>query len=423
MESEPKTIEKILIVDDDPILAALYRNKLRIAGFRVEVAESGTAGLTKVAEVNPDLVVLDLMLGDMNGIDVLKQLRGSPATQDLPVIVFSSVFLSTLIKEAKDAGATRCMNKFNCPPPRLIDEIKSVASGAPASAPATQPGEVAPAAESAEATAPRSSEPAEPVREAKPRLRLSGEIPRDTDTPPVMSVEGSPAAFQRDIIEQIRRRIADAERVLPNWMKDPRNVDAPFLGVLYRAVRAIAGSAALAGRVRLGHVAGLLEALLRDIKQTRGASSETYHRPVAQAVGMLSALAGGGDLQIETPPSPLIVVVDDEVGSRERICGALQDAQLSSIQVADAETAKRLFAWNLFDLAVIDLEIDGPGGVGLASGLQDDGSLGDAPVVFVTDDVQAAQQQIEMGGHKMEVIARPIQPLELAMAAMIKVYG
>lgn len=420
MALDSRSIEKILIVDDDPILAALYRNKLRIAGYRVEVAESGAAGLTKVSEVAPDLVVLDLMLGDMNGIDVLKELRGSPATQDLPVIVFSSVFLSTLINEAKSAGATRCLNKFNCPPPRLIDEIKSVASGAPEPATPAESAETAPPAEPA---APPPPPPAAAPSESRPRLRLSGEIPRDTDTPPAISVEGSPAAFQRDIIEQIRRRIGDAERVLPKWAQDPHNVDAPFLGVLYRSVRAIAGSASLAGRMRLGHVAGLLEALLRDIKQTRGASSDTYHRPVAQAVGMLSALAGDDDLIVESLPSPLIIVVDDEVGSRERICGALQDAQLSSIQVADAETAARLFEWNLFDLAIIDLEIAGPGGIGLASGLRDEGSLGDAPVVFVTDNLEAAQQQIEMDGHKMEVIARPIQPLELAMAAMIKVYG
>lgn len=418
MAPERTPIEKILIVDDDPILGALYRNKLRIAGYRVEVAESGSAGLTKVAEANPDLIVLDLMLGDMNGIDVLKTLRASEATKELPVIVFSSVFLTTLINDAKNAGATRCLNKFNCPPPRLIDEIKSVASGG---AEWAEPAEPAPNNDAAPSPAP--SEAADASTDARTRMRLSGEIPRDTHTPPVIMVEGSPAAFQRDIIEQIRRRIGDAERALPSWMKDPRNVDAPFLGVLYRAVRAIAGSASLAGRARLGHVAGLLEALLRDVKQTRGASSETYHRPVAEAVGMLSSLIGDDDLTVESLPSPLIVVVDDDTASRERICGALQDAQLSAIQVADAETAARLFECNVFDLAIIDLEIAGPGAVGLASELQGGDSLGDAPVVFVTDDLQAALRQIELDGRKVEVLARPIQPLELAMAAMIKVYG
>jgi CheY-like chemotaxis protein len=117
---------RVLIVDDDTILASLYRIKLQAAGFVVDVAETGEAGLLQIAQRQPDIVVLDLMLADMNGVDALRVLRQNPVTQRLPVIVFSSAFLGGLVEEAERVGATKCLNKGNTPPNRLIDEIRII---------------------------------------------------------------------------------------------------------------------------------------------------------------------------------------------------------------------------------------------------------------------------------------------------------
>jgi CheY-like chemotaxis protein len=231
-----------------------------------------------------------------------------------------------------------------------------------------------------------------------------------------------PIDTQRELIQQVRARIDDACTALPNWLKNPKNTEAPYLGALYRAVRAIAGSASLAGRLRLGHVAGVLEALLLDIKQSKGEKSETFHHAVAEAVELFPDLLGNDEPGMESLPSPLIVVVDDDPLSRNQIDAALKNAHMNAIFAGDAAVATRLFEWNDFDLAIIDLQIPGSGGLDLATGLREGSSVGDAPVVFISDTAEAAAAVPNVDGKRVDVMVRPIQPLELAMASLIKIY-
>ena len=77
---------KILIIEDDPEIAALQRDYLHIAGFDVELAEDGILGL-RAAE-NADLVILDIMLPGLDGFQVLKKLRES---SNVPVLLLSAL--------------------------------------------------------------------------------------------------------------------------------------------------------------------------------------------------------------------------------------------------------------------------------------------------------------------------------------------
>jgi two-component system cell cycle response regulator DivK len=415
---------RVLIVDDDSILATLYRIMLQNAGYQVEVADSGESGLFKISLSQPDLVVLDLMLGDMNGVEVLKVLRGNPATKKLPVIVFSSVFLGGLVEEAKAAGATKYLHKTSCSPSRLIDEIQVLLEPEGATQLSRQfvMSGGRPAARQSSGSRILAAPP--PV---KPRLpRPLGTTPLSERQPPEPAAlplsDEVPADTRRELLQQVRARIDDAVAALPNWVKNPENTEAPYLGALYRAVRSIAGSASLAGRLRLGHVAGVLEALLLDIKQSKGEKSETVHHSVAEAVGLLPVLFGNGEPGVESLPTPLVIVVDDDRKIRAQIDAALRNAQLRAICAADAAVATRLFECNKFDLAIIDLQIPGSGGLDLASGLREGSSVGDAPVVFISETQEAAAKVPNVDGKRIDVIVHPIQPLELAMASLIKIY-
>lgn len=109
-------MKKLLIVEDDHIVGTIYRHKFQAEGFQVEVATDGEAGLKAVESFGPSIVILDLMLPKLNGVEVLKRLREKHETRGLPVIVLTNAYMSTLVQDAWRAGANQCMIKANCSP-------------------------------------------------------------------------------------------------------------------------------------------------------------------------------------------------------------------------------------------------------------------------------------------------------------------
>ncbi len=80
----------VLVVEDEAALATMLRYNLEKQGFRVDEAGDGQEALTRIAEAQPDLVLLDWMLPLMSGIEVCRQIRRRPATRDLPVIMVTA---------------------------------------------------------------------------------------------------------------------------------------------------------------------------------------------------------------------------------------------------------------------------------------------------------------------------------------------
>jgi two-component system, OmpR family, phosphate regulon response regulator PhoB len=80
----------VLVIEDEPDLAELVRFHLSRAGFAVEVAHSGRAGLDAIRRARPALVVLDLMLPDLSGTDVCRELRADAKLRDLPVLMLTA---------------------------------------------------------------------------------------------------------------------------------------------------------------------------------------------------------------------------------------------------------------------------------------------------------------------------------------------
>ncbi len=80
---------RILVVDDQPAMVSLITDALTRAGFSVVSAEDGEQGLRAVEEHHPDLVILDLAMPVMTGLQVLRTLRARPETSNLPVIVLT----------------------------------------------------------------------------------------------------------------------------------------------------------------------------------------------------------------------------------------------------------------------------------------------------------------------------------------------
>ena len=81
---------RILVVDDEPDLLELVRFNLTQAGFQVTTATSGREALEQLKSATPDLVVLDLMLPDVSGNDICRQIRSDPGLSDLPIVMLTA---------------------------------------------------------------------------------------------------------------------------------------------------------------------------------------------------------------------------------------------------------------------------------------------------------------------------------------------
>jgi len=91
----------VLIVEDDPHVAGLYREKLRLADYDVDVAKDGSEGLRLALGGNPAVVLLDMNLPEVDGISLLKQLRADARGKDVPVIILTNNIESERLAEVK----------------------------------------------------------------------------------------------------------------------------------------------------------------------------------------------------------------------------------------------------------------------------------------------------------------------------------
>src|ERR1700730_9940011 len=98
-------VMRILMVEDDAAVAAMYRLRLESDGFPVQVASTGETALTLALRSRWNVVLLDLELPGMSGLEVLTALRGDARTTDLPVVIFSNRRDTKLLDRALALGA------------------------------------------------------------------------------------------------------------------------------------------------------------------------------------------------------------------------------------------------------------------------------------------------------------------------------
>ena len=143
-------MKKILIIEDEQIVANVYRNKLVVEGYLAEIALDGESGLKLMRTFQPDAIVLDLILPKMSGLEVIKKIRSEPEFSEVPVIVLSNTYLTNLIQDAWKAGATKCVSKINCSPQDLLELMRRTIGGGEAVSHARRKTEGAPATKPAQ---------------------------------------------------------------------------------------------------------------------------------------------------------------------------------------------------------------------------------------------------------------------------------
>lgn len=102
---------RILVVDDSPFMIRLVTYILESAGYETASAENGKVALEMIAEESPDLVFLDTMMPEMDGLETLAALRSNPRTKDLPVLMLTAKTQADDHRIALDAGANGYLTK------------------------------------------------------------------------------------------------------------------------------------------------------------------------------------------------------------------------------------------------------------------------------------------------------------------------
>lgn len=115
---------KILIIDDDENLSLIFETTLQKNGFQTVLALNGKTGIDKAKIEKPDLILLDQVLPDISGNEILKTLKADSQTQNIPVLMLSNFSQEELVKEAINNGATDYIFKFQIEPQDLADKVK-----------------------------------------------------------------------------------------------------------------------------------------------------------------------------------------------------------------------------------------------------------------------------------------------------------
>ena len=399
-------MKKILIVEDDQLVANIYRNKFSLEGFQVEVANEGHTGLDLARTFRPDAVILDLMLPRMTGIDFMKRVRAEPGFEQLPVIVFSNTYLTNMVQDAWKAGATKCLSKANCTPKQVIEVLRSIlhinghgvaVTQTPknlATGSAQQPG---------------------------------GGSPKSTDAP-APSPPQPDTAFETDLLNNFSQNlpatIGGVRTQLQAVIKAGNDSSrVKLVHELYRRIHVLTGSAGVAGAFHISHISSALEALLKELSEKPSTVNSSALRTIAAAVDFLDVLAsrkitGGGDDALVAK----ILVVDDEAISRRAVSHALEKAKLKCHVVEDPLSALEMLSRTTYDLVFLDIDMPGMNGFELCAKLRGFPTHKKTPVVFVTslNDFDSRANSTMSGGN--DFIAKPFLFMELAVKALVHLF-
>jgi DNA-binding response OmpR family regulator len=116
----------ILIIEDDTFLQGLTANKLQQSGFEVNTVSNGSDAITEISTQKYDAIILDLMLPDVSGFEILKQIRGRETNNQVPVLIFSNLSDDKDIKMGLELGATDYLVKANFTLEELVEKVKNI---------------------------------------------------------------------------------------------------------------------------------------------------------------------------------------------------------------------------------------------------------------------------------------------------------
>lgn len=115
---------KIAIIEDDQAISQMYRFKFEAEGYDVQTAENGKLGLELAENMKPDIILLDLMMPEMSGDEMLEKLRATPWGGKVKVIILTNVGEQEIPEKIKELGVSGVILKANMTPRQVADLVK-----------------------------------------------------------------------------------------------------------------------------------------------------------------------------------------------------------------------------------------------------------------------------------------------------------
>ena len=209
---------KVLIIDDDEAMIGIWSTVLKKDNLEVLTAGSGKLGLELATKNIPDFILLDQIITDMKGNDVLKQLKSNPTTAQIPVALVSNYSEPEMMHEAIESGATDYILKYQIDPSDLANKIKTLLHGTKSLNPAPPlPGQPGVAQ-----TAPAAPEPAPVVAQPQIVDPSASLVQGQTAAPQPQVIQPAPAAPQPVMVDPMQIQTpAVAPAVVQPVLVDP----------------------------------------------------------------------------------------------------------------------------------------------------------------------------------------------------------
>ncbi len=115
---------KVAIIEDDPAIVEMYKLKLEKEGYEVKTAADGNEGLVLIADYNPEIVLLDLMMPNKTGIEMLEELRGKPGGDTVKVMVLTNVGDDATTSQVYRLAPIDYIVKSEMTPQQVFERVK-----------------------------------------------------------------------------------------------------------------------------------------------------------------------------------------------------------------------------------------------------------------------------------------------------------
>jgi CheY-like chemotaxis protein len=119
-------MSKILLVEDDAILLSMYQDKFVHDGFEVETAQDGEDGINKMRSFQPDIVLLDLLMPEQSGFDVLKFAKQDPELKNIPIVILTNAAHADGGGMIKDWGIAAFLMKADNTPEDVVSKVNGL---------------------------------------------------------------------------------------------------------------------------------------------------------------------------------------------------------------------------------------------------------------------------------------------------------
>ncbi len=299
--SETKAKPRIMVADDDPFIVELYKAKLTREGFEVASVGDGEEAIAKLSARRPDLLLLDMSMPRVGGLEVLQFIRSDGKLADLPVIVLSNTSSDSVMNEIWDLKPARYLTKRDSKPKNVMDEILEVFKELPDAA--------------------RSDEPSGILsRPARQDVRFDLDAAREALRPVCDTVDDKASAnAMLDAYKHVQGQLQRMKEV------DPRTT-------VYQYANAFDN---------------LYEALYTKPENVNASTCSTLKKATETVPGVLQ-LIDARELSVQTPARTLLVSDDDDL--REAVCRFMDRPGFSIVATRDPQVAVSLMDDNRFGI-------------------------------------------------------------------------